>query len=363
MVKKVRIAIVTANLEINGISSVIMNYCRNIDLHKFDITIFAGNNINEIYVNECSNLGIKIVKLPSKKQERIKYYIYLLKRMKSKYFNIIHVHGNSATMFFELCIGFFKGIKKRIAHSHNTISENMILHKILLFPFKMVSTDFIACGKLAGDWIFGKDNYKIIPNGVDTLKFRFNQEIRKEVRQELMIKSDEILIGHIGRINDQKNQKFLIEIFEEIAKKNKKIKLLMVGTGPKYEDIRTNIENSKFKNNIILYGESDCPEKFYMAMDVFVFPSKYEGFPVTLLEAQISGLQCIISNVITSEVLLSNRVTKVKTLHDMRQWVDKIVKLKVLDRENFYEENENIIKKFEIKNCCKILEDYYISKS
>ena len=151
---RIKVAMVATNFELNGISSVIMNYCRNIDLNKFEITIFAGKNVNIYYKNECNELGIQIVELPFKKKNRMIYYLSLFKNIERNYFDIIHVHGNSATMFFELFIGYLKGIKNRIAHCHNTISENMKLHKMLFPFFKRISTKFFACGKLAGDWIF-----------------------------------------------------------------------------------------------------------------------------------------------------------------------------------------------------------------
>ena len=359
--KKIKIAMIAANLELNGISSVIMNYCKNIDLDKFEITIFAGKGINENYKKECDRIGIQIVELPIKKKNKIIYYWNLLKNMKSNYFDIIHAHGNSATMFFELFIGYMRGIETRIAHSHNTVSENMKLHKMLFPFFKKISTKFFACGKLAGDWIFGKDNYIIIQNGISVEKFKFDSNIRDIIRDELCIKNNEILLGHVGRINKQKNQEFLLEIFERIAEKNENIKLLIIGTGPDYEKIKNKVSSSKFKNRIILYGESDCPEKFYMAMDMFVFPSKYEGMPVTLLEAQISGLQCIVSDVITSEVILSSRVKKVVLGENTNEWEECINKFEKVDRNSFYDNNKKTIDKFEIKNCVKLLEQNYLN--
>ena len=135
----------------------------------------------------------------------------------------------------------------------------------------------------------------------------------------------------------------------------------MVGIGPDFELIKQIVENSEFKNNIILYGETDNPEELYMAMDIFVFPSKYEGLPVTLLEAQISGLQCVISDVITSEVMLSDRVEKVMLSQNTIEWEDCINNLMQVDRNNFYDENKKKIEKYEIKNCVKLLEKNYLN--
>lgn len=353
---------VAANLELNGISSVIMNYCRNINLEKFEITLFVGKQVNRKFAEECKNLEIKVIELPSKKKSKFKYYISLLRTVKRNKYDIIHVHGNSAVMFLELFIGYIKGIKNRIAHSHNTICENSKIHKCLFPFFRKIYTNAFSCGELAGNWIFGENNFEIISNGINVEKFKFDANIRKLVRDELKINDNEILLGHIGRINKQKNQEFLISIFESIAEREKNIKLLMVGTGPEYENIKKIVDKSKFKDRIILYGESNEAEKFYMAMDVFVFPSKYEGLPLTLLEAQISGLECVMSDVITSEVILTNCVETISLEEAADKWGKKIkLKMKNHDRKAFFYNNLDNIEKFNIRNCVKELENKYFN--
>ena len=357
MDKKVKIAMITSSLTRNGISSVIMNYCRNINLEKFQISIYAGLPIDDVYRMECEKIGIEIIQLPDRSKSLFKYYISLLKKMPKNKYDIIHVHGNSSIMAIDLFIGWLKNIKTRIAHCHNTKCNNIKVHKILNPIFKKLYTSAFACGKLAGDWIFGRNNYIIINNGIKLNKFIFNKEIRIKERNNLDIRDDEFIIGHVGRINNQKNQEYLIKIFEKCAQIDKKIKLLMIGNGPNYNRIAQIVKNNKYKDRIILYGETITPEKFYNVMDVFVFPSLYEGFPVTVVEALASGLNCLISNSITQEID-SNHVEFIGIEeNDINDWVKSILQIAKYSKRNDIE--EKIIENFEISNCVKKLEGYY----
>lgn len=352
---KIKIAMITNSMTLNGISSVIMNYCRNIDTNKFEITIFSGTPINKQYENECKELGIRIVELADKKKNFLKYYIRLFNKLKYKNFDICHVHGNSAMMFFELFIAILKGIKIRIAHSHNSRCNNEKINKMLKVPFKKSYTEAFACGKLAGDWIFGEEKYKIIDNGIDFSKFKYNEKIRKSERKKLDIKDDEFVLGHIGRINNQKNQKFLIRIFEKCAEINNNIKLLIIGDGPNYKEIEEIVNKHRYKDRIILYGETDSPEAYYNVMDMFVFPSKYEGFPVTVIEALANGLNCIVSDKITNEIN-SRNIEYASIDGQVDDWVKKILEKISFKRSDV---EKSFRKRYEINNCVKRLENEY----
>lgn len=210
MKKKVRVAMAAANLELNGISSVIMNYCRNIDKDKFDITIFAGNQINQIFKKECEKLNINIIELYCKRKSKLRYYFDLFRKVHKNEFDIFHVHGNSAVMAFDLMIALIKGVKIRIAHSHNTICDNPRIHKLLNPIFQRLYTHAFACGEKAGEWIFKNKKFEIISNGIDINKYSFDESMRNNVRKELGIKDNEMLIGHIRENKLSKKSDILI---------------------------------------------------------------------------------------------------------------------------------------------------------
>lgn len=348
---RTKIAMVAKNLEINGITSVITNYCKNMPLKEIEITIFCGNPINEIIKKELKNKGVEIEVLP-RKNKIFNYVITLIKKLKKKNYDMIYVHGNSSIICIELLCGFLCGVKKRAAHSHNTTCGNKFIHYILKPLFSLFCNKRFACGLEAGKWLYNKKDFYVVQNAIEIEKFKYDLSARKKIRNELGIK-DEIVIGHIGRFNDQKNQEYLIRVFESVCEMKTNYKLLLVGTGPDQKKIESLIDNSKYKDQIILYGETNSPKDIYMAMDLFVFPSKYEGLPVTLVEAQISGVQCIISDAITNEIVLSDRINKMSILEEPNNWADCIIKTPIQSREDYFEKIEKKLDKYNIKLCAQ----------
>lgn len=360
MDKKIKVAMVSNHLGVMGISSVIMNYSKSIDLQKYDITIIAGRPIAQQYVEECKLLGIKVIELPSRPKEPLSHYFHLYQSLKSGGYDIVHVHGNSSIMSIELTLSKLAGIKKRIAHSHNSTCPNIVIHNILSPYFGKIYTKALSCGVLAGDWLFGKDNFEVLPNGFHTEKFKFSLNKRNSIRKKLQLE-DKYVIGHIGRFNQQKNQTYLLQIFEETAKINKDVCLLLVGTGPDFEKVKSLVGTHPYKNRIILYGESSEPNALYSAMDLFVLPSLHEGLPVVLLEAQISGLPCLVSDTVTREMDFGD-ISWASIEANPQIWSNKILEIKDkvnIDREFYYEKNRKQILEYDISNNVKQLEKIY----
>lgn len=346
------------DLNINGISTVVANYCMNMDLEKFDITVVAGAPIDKSYRQLFDKQGIHYAELPARKTSAKAFYLALFKEFKKNKYDIAHIHGNSATITIELMLAFLHGIKVRVAHSHNSTCDNMKIHKLLLPLFKILKTHSCACSDLAGKWLFGKGDFNVLPNGFYTERFAFNEELRKQERSRLNI-DDKFVIGHIGRFNKQKNHAFLLEIFNEIAQEREDAVLLLVGTGPDYDKVIQLIDNHPFKDRIILYGETSEAEKAYAAMDVFAFPSKYEGLGIVLLEAQMNGLKCVSSDVIPQEAILGENIVLLSLDDDIKKWKDEILEQKPINRNAFYYQNEDKILKYDIRQNAKELEEYY----
>ncbi len=359
--RKIKVAMVLNDLSINGISKVVNNYCNHINLDKFDIDILAGEPVNDVYNENYKFLGINIKVLPSRKKSTKNYYKVLFKMFKAGKYDIVHIHGNSATIAPELLLAKLSGIKARIAHSHNTTCSHMKAHKILKPMFNLLCTDRFACGELAGKWLFDDKPFHVINNGFITERFIFNNDSRNEIRKKLKIEENDLLIGHIGRFNEQKNHPYLIQVFEKVVEKNPDTYLLLVGNGPDFEKINSIINQHKFKENIIVYGESNEAEKLYAAMDVMVFPSKFEGLPVTLIEAQISGLPCVISDKITHEMDFGD--IKWHSIEaEPESWCQDILSSKISQqqREKKYVDCKNMIDKYNIKcNSEHLAELYY----
>lgn len=357
---KIKVAMVTNHFGITGIGTVIMNYCKALDKTKYDLTIIAGMPIAIQYEKECKQYGIHLIPLFSRHGNPRKHYSDLWKVLKAGQYDIIHDHGNSSMMAVELTIARLAGIRNRIAHCHNSTCPNMKIHKLLNPYFKTVYSKALACGKLAGNWLFGENNFEILPNGFHTEKFSFSRSDRDEIRKRLEIE-DRFVMGHIGRINEQKNQEYLLNVFEKVAQKRSDVVLMIIGTGPDEEKIRMQAEKHPYNGRIILYGETSNPTAFYSAMDVFVFPSRFEGLPVVLLEAQISGLPCIVSDKVTQEVDLGDVIWR-SIEADPERWADAVMEIKKRSEQvriEYKEKHLTQIKKYDIAQSVKQLDRIY----
>lgn len=359
--KKIKLAMIADCLRLDGISAVIMNYCTHLNLDKFEITIISGAPVTPVHRKRCDEVGIRVVELPVRKKAKIKYYVELSRVLKEEHFDICHVHGNSATSSVELFLAVVNGAKVRIMHCHNSMCQHKTLHNLLLPIFKHLYTQGFACSSLAGNWIFGKNRFKIIPNGFETEKFRYDSNKRIRYRKQMNLEGC-MVIGHVGQINYQKNTEFSIRLFEKEFADDDLARLILVGNGRDKEIYKEYIENSVCKNKIILYGESDDVPGLLSAMDIFIFPSRYEGLGISVVEAQISGLPCVISNAVPKEVQVSKNTIflpiKEENLKDWSSAIRTFASLKA-DREKALEKNISDIEKYNIHNCARMLENEY----
>jgi glycosyltransferase EpsF len=203
--------------------------------------------------------------------------------------------------------------------------------KQFLRPFsKKYATDYMCCSELAGRWLFGnkeydKGNVYLLNNAIDLDKFKYDEKIRKEVRKELNIKDDTLVIGHIGRFVAQKNHTFLIDIFNEIHKNNNDSILLLAGQGPKENEIKEKVKTLNLEKNVVFLGQRNDANRLYQAFDVFLLPSLYEGLPVVGVEAQASGLLCILSESMTQETKVLDTTTFISLEESAKEWSTKLL--------------------------------------
>ena len=344
----IKVELVVNDFVINVISTVIMNYCRNLDMKQFQVTIVAGAPIAPLYRSECEALGIKWCLLPERKTSPGAYYKALFSVLSRKRFDIVHVHGNSATITPELFFAWIKGIKIRIAHSHSSNCTHLKAHRLLLPLFNRLYTHAFACSNCAGEWLFGKKAFILVPNGFTVSRFRFSEEKRQQVRAELGLE-DKFVLGQVGLINATKNQHFMLKLFESIAPQASDTFLLLIGTGPDFDKVSELVSRHPYRDRILLYGESKDPSVLYNAMDVFVFPSIYEGLGIVLLEAQMNGLKCVVSDSVPEEVRLGSNVSFLSLEENIQKWVEEILAPSQIDRDSFYQKNIEAISQYDIR--------------
>ena len=267
-----------------GVESVVMNYYRNIDRDKIQFHFLCDEDSTDIPYDEIERLGGKVIVIPPY-QKLFKYQKELYKIFKENNYKIVHSHINALSVF-PLRVAKKAGVPIRIAHSHSTSNKkewkkNIV--KNILRPFsKVYANKFFACTKHAGEWLFGKKiierkELNVINNAIDLNKFEFNEKIREDLRKEFGIKEDTIVIGHIGRFMKQKNHDFLIDVFNELIKKDENSILILIGQGPLLNDMKQKVSDLKIEDKVKFIGQVTDVEKYYNIMDVFLFPSIYEG--------------------------------------------------------------------------------------
>lgn len=349
-----------------GVEAVIMNYYRNIDRKKIEFHFICDEDSTNIPYDEIKKLGGKVILVPPY-QNILKYNKKLKEIFNSEKYKIVHSHINVLSVF-PLRIAKKCGVPIRIAHSHSTTNKvewKKNLMKQALKPFsKIYATDYFACSKLAGVWLFGKKEMEkgkvtIVNNAIDLDKFSFDEKIRKEKRKELKLKKDTFVVGHIGRFVKQKNHSFLIDVFNEVYKKNNNAILLLIGQGPLKVEIEDKVKTLNLEKQVISLGQREDVQELYQVMDVFVLPSIYEGLPVVGVEAQAMKKICVLSNSMTKETKILDSTKFISLDKDEKQWAKEIIKSSKNKIEDNYKET---IKKygFDIKEEVKNLEKKYI---
>lgn len=327
------------NMEVGGIETYLLSTLSWMDFSKLHVDIFVpGKIVSKEIASKFENLGCTIYAqliVGGKVEKGIGLIKKLRVFLKEHSYDIVYVNaGNVVRQAVAVSISRRYGIKMRIAHSHNAIFTDSLIRKALCYVLQRIVTEnathLAACSKAAAVYQFGKGAAKrvtIIKNGIDTKKFRFQEEKRTEIRQKFNLEGN-FVIGHVGRFNVQKNHRFLVDIFREIVRKEPLARLLLVGEGELEDSIRAQVKSYKLCENVIFVGVTDRVEDYLCAMDVFVLPSLFEGLPIVGIEAQTSGLPCIISDKVTSEVKTVDCVEFVSLSSGVKVWANVILKYK-----------------------------------
>ena len=348
----------------SGIPNVIFNLIENMDKDGMEIGYVSINRPDDQYAKRLSRIGVKLYTIPRKMTNPIKYILNLAKVAKN--YDVMHVHGNSATMLLEMIAAGLGGVKTRASHAHSTSCAMKLCDKICRPIFYLLCNCRFACSEAAGKWLFGNRNFIVIRNGIDTQKFKFNISYRNQIRSGLDI-GDGLLVGHIGNFVDAKNHAFIIDVFSEIIKINEGAKLLLLGDGELLEGIKSKVRDLDLTDRVIFAGSVVDPEVYMSAMDVIVMPSIYEGMPLTLVEEQANGLDCIVSDVITREADLTGNIHYLSLDESPRLWASEIINVGCGSIDNRADKSNNAIseicrKNYDIFNISNDLKKYYTSR-
>jgi glycosyltransferase involved in cell wall biosynthesis len=324
-----RILHVVVNMNRGGAEMLIMSLYRNIDRSKvqFDfLTCKEGE-----FDSEILNLGGRVHRIPYITDVGHFQYVKELDSFfkRNNEYRIVHSHMDKMSGLI-LWSAKKAGIPFRIPHSHNTSSEGGTVAKIykwfignLILPN---ATNLVACSINSAKWLFKgqSQSTQIIKNGIEKEKFTYNPKSRELVRGVLNLEPNTFVIGHVGRFNHQKNHVFLIEVFSKFNQINKNSVLILVGDGPTRTDIKKKVLELKIADKVKFLGIRSDIHHLLQAFDVFVFPSLHEGLPVSLIEAQGSGLPCLISDRISKEVKIGCNLVDFIPLTDKNKWIKRM---------------------------------------
>ncbi len=327
---KKRIAHVAGGLTTGGVEAVVYNYFSNIDLTEYELHYIAYDTPNPEVQKKFEDLGFQVHAVTKKKDNLWKSCVEVYRILKDNQINIVHSHMTLMS-FVTSFLGMLCGVKVRIAHSH--LAQYPTGMKKIVYAFfkcftRMTSNVYFACGREAGNYLFGKNNMKkgnvrIINNAVDTKKFSYQEELRKTKREQLGI-GERICIGNVGRFTEQKNHTFLLDAFAKVHESNANTVLLLVGEGPLQEEMKQKANMLGLSDSVIFTGSRNDVDELYQVMDVFALPSLYEGLAVVLVETQCAGLQVLTSDTVTKEIEITDNITYLP-LNDLAVWTKEML--------------------------------------
>lgn len=365
--KKIKILYYGYTDNIGGIEKYLINIYRNIDKSKFEIKFLIFNNQKPCFYDEIKN---DIIYITPRKVNYLKFRKELKKIYSNENFDIVHLNYVDFSCYEPALYAKKYSNAKVILHSHIAFYKlpsfkTKILNEIGLHILIKNDDSFykVGCSELANKYLFKNFKRKdaiVLNNGIDVDNFKFNSFSRKKIREELKIENDTVLLGNVGRMVYQKNQKYLIDILCRLKEKNKKrkYKLLIIGNGPLKDEI---IKYSKYKNvfeDIIFKQDINNIYDYMSAMDLFVFPSNFEGLGIVLIEAQASGLKCITSKGLVPEEANLTGFVKYEDLANLDGWVDYIISNSNFER---YDKIPDIKKLYDINTSVNYLQKFYDS--
>ena len=333
MKEPIRVLHMIGSLNVGGSQAMIVNLYKNIDRTKIQFD-FILDHPDETYFKEAVvSLGAKVFEMPSFKGWNISQVKQAWNAFFTEHpeYKILHSHVRSYASLY-IPIAKKHGVTT-IIHSHSTSNGKGIaslIKRVMQSSLKRKADYLFACSEESGRWLYGdraikQNNYRMIPNAVDTEKFAFDASVRDEMRQALGIADDMIVYGHVGRLHPAKNHPFLLEVFKAVHEKQPNSLLLIVGDGELRAEIEEKINALGIADAVKMLGSrGDVPE-LMQAMDIFLFPSRWEGLPVTVVEAQAAGLPCFLSDTITRDVNTSPLVTYLPIHNGVTPWLDALM--------------------------------------
>lgn len=373
MSEPIRILHVLGGVGLGGAESRIMDIYRHIDKDKVQFDFLVHQTKKGYYEEEIESLGGRIYRVPRFKLYNILTYRKALLdffsancRFASSSCRLEVVHGHmTSTASIYLPIAKKCGIPVTVAHARSAgVDKGVkgIITRLLRRPLRKKCDYMFACSMLAAEAVFGKNNAKngrvtIVPNAIDAKLFMYDEEVRNRIRQKLSLE-DKFVIGHVGRFHYAKNHEYLLAVFGEIAKQREDARLLLLGEGERMEEMKEKAAALGIADKVLFAGNQKEVWEYYQAMDFFMFPSRFEGLPGTVVEAQSAGLRCLISDTIAEEVKITELVMVHSIEEEPEKWAEYVLSHDKYERKNRYE--QIVAAGFDVKAQAKWYEQFYL---
>ena len=360
----IRILHMIGSLNIGGSQAMIMNLYRNIDREKIQFDFILDHPDQLYFADEVKSLGGRIYFLPEFKgtnffEVKKKWEMFFEEHPEYK---VLHSHVRSYASIY-LPIAKKHGLKT-IIHSHSTSNGSGIksyIKWLMQLPLRYQADYFFGCSKEAGEWLFGEkvvnsDKYHMLQNAIDTKKYSFNEKIREQYRNAIGVGEHTLVFIHVGRLHEAKNHLYLLEVFSKYHSIHPDSILVLVGDGDLRKEIEDKIEGLSINEAVKMLGARNDVSNLLQAADCFLFPSKWEGLPVTVVEAQAAGLPCLVSDAVTRDVNVSDLVENLPIDHGIDSWINAIERMSFSKKDV----TEDIVKAgFDIQSSAEWMENFY----
>lgn len=351
-----------------GQETLIMNIFRTIDRNNIQFGFLCTNPNKGDYDDEVVKLNGKIfhvtVNRIKGKLRHFDNFIILCKTLKgyTKDYDVFHIHTHHA---FDALISagaaYIAGFKKIVVHSHSSFAEaHILLHKFSKMPLNLLPITKLCCSSSAGEWMFTNHDYTVINNAIDLQKFKFNNQLRRDIRHEYNLENNYV-IGNVARFAKSKNHSFLIEVFNQYLKYDKTAKLILVGTGAEEKSIKYKCDKLGISDCVLFLGNRNDVHKLLQAMDLFVFPSLYEGLGIVVIEAQSSDLPCLVSDNMPMEVNITKQLFRCPLSASADEWAKLMLNIKAKGFDKIRVDNTVLLQSenYSIQTIAKELAEIY----
>lgn len=349
-----------------GAETMVMNYYRKIDKSKVQFDFLVHRQERGAYEDEIEAMGGRVYRMIPIYPQNFSVYKKMLRDFFEKHreYRIIHSHM-SELGYFAFIEAKRQGIPVRICHAHSRpygYDMKMVVRDYFKYKIRPYITHMFTCGTEAGEWLYGKqnkDNFIQLNNAVDTQKFCYDKSISVEVKRELEVEEN-FIVGHVGTFCKPKNHTFLLKVFKEILNRKKNAILILVGTGELFEEIKQQSRQLGIEERVRFLGTRTDIYRIMQTFDAFLFPSLFEGLPVTMVEAQAAGNLCFISDKVPKQCILTSNVKVISLEETAEDWAEVVLEeSSKYKKSNMYE--KIAAKKFDIVQNAKWLEEFYIN--